>query len=232
MRILTSIALVFLAFSSYATTVEEVLTKVKDAQSNTKELAYRSTYQLFKGHKSNEVHTSYEGYLYRKGKQVYQRIDDVEFIYGEDYYLHVSHREKAMMLDVQQKAIQVETDIQQLLAQCSEKELRDKEDYYEIVLWYKHAANSPFGVVKLRVEKESFSIRRMDLYYSHLQDFSVDYKQQDLQRPHLRILFDEVNPDKETKGLFDFSKYLHKKQNKLIPAGSCSGYELIDNRIK
>lgn len=232
MKSIQFFCVLFIASYSFGGQVEDIIKKMRSNFLEVKALEYSSTYELFKGHKSTSVHTSYQGYFYRDEKHVYQKIKNTEFVYGSDFFLKISHDQKALSLDLAQENINREIDLSTIFNFCIEKTAVEKEKYYSITLKYKHGSPTPFGVVKMRIDKKSFQILQLDLYYRNSQNFSDSFRQTDMAQPHLRILFGEIKMvEKPRKELFEYSNYIGKKADMLYPTGECKGYELIDNRI-
>ncbi len=218
---------------SFGMNVEEVLKQVRENYTNVDQLEYFSTFELYKGHMTGSIHSSYSGYTYRKGSEVYQKIDQTEFIYGANYFLKISHKEKKVMLDLPQKNINMDIDPTVFLKNCSEKHLEDKGKYYSITLKYSYGGESPFGEVKMRVNKKNFDVLQLDFYYATQRDFSEDFRVKDFDRPHLKIKFEKMTRKPKTKNeFFDLEKYVINLNNLLSTTNYCNGYELIDNRVK
>lgn len=222
---------VFLSFSVKAVDLNTVMEKVKAVYSQ-KNMSYTTKYSLYKGHKSTTVHSSYEGEIYAYNSLLYQKIGKSEFLYGSDYFLHISHEEKAMVLGEPQKTMQQQVDLSQVLAECKNSEIIDKGDYYKIAFFMKTTSGIPCSVVKIRVDKKNYTLLRMDLYYSYFEDYSEEFGEVDMHQPHIKIEFGKVNFNpSERKELFELSQYLTQSNSVYTPTGTCKGYELIDQRI-
>ena len=232
MRTLLLFTLLFTFSNAFAGEVEDLIKKMQAGFSQAKTLEYTCVYELFKGHKGTEIHSAYNGYVCRMDKMVYQKIKNTEFVYGSDYFLKISHEEKALSLDFAQNNIIREVDMSTIFEHCEEKEVKILDNYFAITLKYKYGSPSPFRVVKMRMDKKTFQLLQLDLYYTNSQDFSSTPGRPEMAQPHLRIRFSTMKTGLEVKKeLFEFSKYIETKNQMLIPAGSCKGYELIDNRI-
>ena len=198
----------------------------------TEKLAYKCTYSLFRGHTSDVAHQSYEGYVYRQGELLYQQTDQTELIYGKDFFLRINHEEQAMELNAAQQAPPATMNTDQALKECSEVLLEDKGAYYEIKLVIKNTSSLPFSQILMRIGKKNYHLEQLDMYYTTVQDFSTDGKQ-DLQLSHLRIAFGALDTAPESRpALFTTASYLKQDGDALVPVGACTGYELIDNRLK
>lgn len=229
--IILIITLTFSGFS-FSITPEEVIEKMQKVQNASKQLSFSSTFELFKGHKSTEVHSSYTGEFYRNEEGTYQKIKNTEFIYGNDYFLQVSHGEKAMVLGRAQENINQQVDVSELLKSTKELKLNEESGTYEVVILYDTDKPTVFSVVKCKINTKTFHLEQIDLYYRMAQDFSTSFGKKDMHSPHLRIKMKNIKSDDsiERPELLKLSTYITKKNKVLIPTGSCSGYELIDNR--
>lgn len=233
MKTISILFCLLFSFASQAIEVEELIRQVKETYQKAPKIEYTSKYELFKGHYSEQVHTSYDGYIYRDGKQVYQKIKQTEFIYGADFFLQINHEEKAIALDLAQQNISREVELDEVLKNCKEQKVEEKETYYLVTLVYNAIAETPFSSVKIKIDKRSKHLLQLDLYYTINQDFSTDFKSPDLAQPHLRISLSNINMHpKKKEELLAFSSYLKTTDNLLKPTAQCNGYELIDNRLK
>jgi hypothetical protein len=224
--------ILFLLFASscYGADVTSVLKKVQEVYGSGN-MSYSTKYSLFKGHKSTVVHTSYEGEVYSYNKEIYQKIGPSEFIYGSDYFLHVSHEEKAMILGSAQQTMQQEVDLSQVLNECKSSELVEQGEYYKLTFRMKQMSGVPCSVILVYVNKKDYTLHRMDLYYNYFEDYSEEFGEKDMHQPHLKIEFTSMNlKPKERKDLFVRSNYLKEQNSALTPTGACLGYELIDQR--
>jgi len=224
--------LLFVCQYAVALEAKDVIAKMQKVYNKEAHLEYDCTYELFKGHKSNTVETSYKGFVYRNKTNVYQKIDQTEFVYASDFFLQINHEEKAVVLGLAQRTVNLDVDMNTALKECSKLEMELKDGYYSITMLIKHTSSLPFSVVKLRIDKDKYFLERLDLYYSSVQDFSEDSKTIDEAQPHLRISFKEPKLNPKTKNsYFTLSTYFKTEDKRLTPVGIITGYELIDNRI-
>ncbi len=233
-RYIVLFAIVFLTHSVlFAQDVDVVLKKIKEKYASLEKVEYTTHYQLFKGHNGTQVKDSYEGYVYRNGKSVYQKIGETEFVYGADYYLHISHKEKALVLDLAQQNINLEIDLKQALQGCKNKTIEEEGNHYIIQLEYQDYGNHPYSKIRMKVRKSDYLLSNLGLYYKGSQDFSNDRNKTDYAQPYLNIEFSKISTKpRDKKELFEFSNYISSNNGMLNPSGDCVGYELIDNRVK
>lgn len=216
----------------FSMTAEEVLSRLKNNYSNVSRIEYKTVYELFKTHSSSEIVSSYNGYVYREGNLMYQKIHNTEFVYGADFSLKINSDEKAMQLSRRQQTLDLELNLDETLQHCKEKSVKEMDGYYSVTLTLKPTSAVPLSVMKLRVDKKDFRLLQLDLYYSVHQDFSTDYRVQDLQRPHLRIRFTKITfSPSDNKSLFKLERYIEKRRNYLYPAADYKDYTLTDLRI-
>lgn len=215
-----------------AISVEDLIKKVNGNYENAARISYNATYELYRGHSTTSVHTSYQGFVYKSGNQVYQKIDQTETISSKDFFLKISHSQKAMELDLPINATQNELDLSAVLQNCKEKSVEDKGDFYRVKLVYNAISQTPISVLYFRVRKSDFALLQMDMYYASMQDFSETRGVTDMAKPHMKIRFKDISTSPEVQSeLFSLSNYLKKENNFLNPTGSCQGYHLIDNRL-
>lgn len=232
-RIVLSVIGLLFATGAMSQHVDDILNRLREKYQQVERIEYTTVYELFKGHKSPEIVSSYSGYVYRDKKQMYQKIHSTEFVYGSDYFIKTNSDEKAIVLDKKQQLLGLEIDLDAVLKECREKKLKNEgDDHYTIVLALKAESQVPLSMVKLQVDKKNYTLKQLDLYYSTNEDFSADFRKTDLHQPHLRIRFQQVvlNPNKKDE-LFVFSRYLQTVRGTHSPTDRYKGYKLIDNRI-
>ena len=230
----TAFFLLTLIFSipSFSMNAKELIGKMQKNYNDKSHIEYSCTYELFKGHKSDVVEESYKGFFYRNKANVYQKIDETEFVYSSDFFLQISHSEKMISLGQSQKLVNTTVDLDLALKYCSKTGVEEKEGYYAVTLTIKNTADLPFSVVKMRIDKKHFFLERLDIYYSESIDFSQEYNKNDQERPHLKITFNE--PKLNPKGLnyFEFDRYFSKSSSGILKLReNYSGYILVDNRL-
>tara|TARA_R110002096_G_scaffold399596_1_gene596030 strand:- start:395 stop:1096 length:702 start_codon:yes stop_codon:yes gene_type:complete len=233
MRFLCLLSILFLSSIATAIDVNDILQKVRANYSDSKSIEYYTSYALFKGHYSKTIHSEYNGYVYKYKNEIYQKINKTEFIYGKDFFLQISHSEKAVLLDGLQKNINTAVDLDQVLKKCKSKKVIENEGYYEVTLTYPDGSSSPFSHVRMRISKKKYYLTQLDLFYIRMQNFSTSYRKKDLAQSHLRITFTKTKINlKGRKKIVDFENYITILNKFLTPKGVCLGYELIDNRLK
>ena len=213
-----------------AQTVDEVLAKMHTNYTDAKQLEYKATYELFRGHTSNEPHTVFAGYGLRDNNRAYQKIDQTVFVYTPEYTLKVNKEEKAMIISKPTaQQLLSEVDLKAVLSECKSKKVEASDDFYTVVLYVKDESSLPISLVKLKIDRKKYHLLRLDVYYTDHIDFSDTYSKVDYQAPHMRITFNEVNTHpKINEELFSLERYLKKTANGYIPTGSYAEYELGD----
>ncbi len=227
-------ALILIVFSLSAVVhgadLKGVLAKMKENQKSN--LSYSMTYQLFKGHKSAMLHSSYDGEVYSFDGNSYKRINHTEMISTNEFNVKIDKDEKVMVLSAT-AILEQEVDVDQALKECSKSVLIEKDDYYHLVFRFNTTSSIPCTAIKIRVDKKTYQVLQLDLFYSTFQDFSTNWKKQDLHQAHLKILFSNIKVSpKEHPEVFKQSTYLSVTNSILSPNGDYKGYELIDNRIQ
>jgi hypothetical protein len=196
-----------------------------------KNVSYSTKYELYKGHKATKIHSFYTGEVLSQDGNVYQKIDKTEFIYTEDFSVKINSGEKALVVLAGQTNINPELNLELALKECSSSKLVDKGSYYSIEMTMNPMSSLQCSVIQLRVDKANFTLQQIDVYYSFLQDFSVVYTEQDLNQPHMKIKFTNMNLNASTKtGLFSQSSYYSIDNRTLKAIGKYATYTLHDNR--
>lgn len=232
MKILSLCVCILICSGVFSMEPREVIRKMQQVYKDLTSYEYTCRYELFKGHKSTEVADAYDGKFCRSKAGYYQQIGQAEFVYAESFFLKVNHSEKAVALNLPQKNVQQQADLEQALKHCSEIKLEDNDTYYTVILKISNTSLVPYSLIRVRISKSDYHLLRLDLYYTDMKDFSSVRNKPDMEQPHLRITFGELNKKpKSTNHLFSQSTYLKTVNNMLIPTGRCEGYSLIDKRI-
>ncbi len=220
-----------ISFNSWEMEARELINKMNEVYKKKTKLEYFCTYELFKGHKSKEIDNSYEGYIYKNNKNIYQKINTTEFIYTSEFYLKVNHSEQIMELNAAQKNVNVQTDVDGILKECSEIKLETKNGKYQLIFYFKDNIKYPYSLVKLSLDKKTYMINQLDFYYSSNQDFSKDDKKNDFHQGHLRITFSKYKEKpEELVDFFSLKRYLEVNNKVLTPVGDYKNYALVDKR--
>jgi outer membrane lipoprotein-sorting protein len=232
MKQLLFLLILLLANSSFGMSVTELIRKMQQVYSDKSTFEYHCTYELFKGHKSDVVEESYKGYVYRDKSEVYQKIDETEFVYANAFFLQISNSEKMISLGQPQKLINTNVDLNSALKNCSKTQLEEKDGYYAVTLIIKNSSDLPFSVIKMRIDKKKYYLERLDIYYSDLTDFSDEFNKKDEEKSHLKITFDAPKFNPKQVNYFVLDKYLTRSNSGTLSLiDKYSTYQLIDNRL-
>lgn len=232
MKQLVFLLVLLFSNSLFGMGVTELIQKMQQVYNDKSTFEYHCTYELFKGHKSDLVEESYKGYVYRNKSEVYQKIDETEFVYAADFFLQISNSEKLISLAQPQKLITTNVDLNSALKNCSKTQLEEKDGYYAITLIIKNSSDLPFSVIKMRIDKKKYYLERLDLYYTDLMDFSKENNKKDEDRSHLKITFDSPKFNLKQVNYFVLDRYITKSNSGILSLiDKYSTYHLIDNRL-
>lgn len=230
--IITCICLIGVKNITFAIDSKEILKKMTQVYEQTQVYELHNRYELFKGHKSDLVVESYEGYLCKDKSNAYQKIDQTEMVMTSSFCLQISHAEKKMVLMKGQAFHNNEVDFEKAIKECKEIKSEEQGKYYMITLLIKNTSQLPFSVVKVKIRKSDYHIIQLDLYYAETQDFSKNPNKTDLDKPHMRVSYTKFDKKMNVdKSRFAFETYFKTINTMIKPIGSIAQYELIDNRI-
>lgn len=211
---------------------KEVLQKMAAVYEKSSNYEVKQRYELFKGEKGSKVEYSYDG-IFRKNKgNVYQKIDQTEFIVTNDFCLKISHSENIVELSKGDVYNNKDFDFEKTLKECKEVKLEETEKNYYLTLHLKQSSQVPYTRIELKINKSNFHLIQLDLYYWHQEDFSEDVKKKDMHTPHMRVYYLEFNRNKIPSEIFEFTHYFEKKGHFIKLKGELEKYELIDQRNK
>jgi hypothetical protein len=217
----------------FAQDVQTVVARMQQVYSGAESLSYKSTYTLYKGSAITAPVSTYEGYIYRQGKELYQKIDQSAYIYGTDFFLKINYGEEAIEIEPAQASLQTDIDLEVALKVCSASRITETRDHYLVTLIYDQQSGIPFSSVLLRISRQDFTLQQLDLFYANAQDFSGSSKEPDLNLPHLQITFSDLqlNPGPQPE-LLQLSSYIETISGALQPKVPFETYSLNDNRLK
>ena len=231
-RLLILFCLIF-SMPLLAMDARELVRKMNDRYLSLNEFEVYSVYELFKGHKSNEAVSSYKGYYQKTSLGLYQKIDETESIAGNDFFLMVSGKEKMMVLESPKKMGFNEINFNESFSQSKETVVKEKDGNYIVLIYLKANANLGLSLLKLTIDKKTFQLHMLDMYYSDEMNFSESIREPDYAQAHLRISYSKFSKRvKEMKERFVFGEYFTQSSNKLVPAENYKEFEFIDNRKK
>jgi hypothetical protein len=232
MKLIICLIIPFIPLIGLSLDVKSILGKMRKVYESSKNIEYSTTYDLIKGHKTNDIATSYNGYFYKQGKQVYQKIDQTEFVYFKDYFFKINHKEKAAVIEKAQQYEYYNSSIDNVISECSKINIEENEGFVTLIFYIKNTSSIPYSVIRLKLDADKYYIKQIDFYYSNDQDFSTKRDVIDKHKPHLRIKFlkTNLNPDVQKKYFKEESyfKTSHKKYFELKE--EWKNYEFIDNR--
>lgn len=221
------------SFSSvtFSMDVKTLLNKVQEKHKG--RLSSDIKYEIFKGHSSSVPSSSQIGFFVSRDGLAYQKINQSEFIYGKDFSLQISHREKIMVLSQASKLNYGNVDFALIEKESSSQKLEEKDGFYFITIILKATSVVPCSKIIYKINKKKYYLVQADFYYSVQEDFATKFNETDLHYPHLRISFSNIDITPNwNEELTNFSTYFSTVQNIIKPKGRLVNYRLIDQRLK
>jgi hypothetical protein len=232
MKLIFCLIISFLPFIGLSLDVKSIMAKMRKVYEGSKNIEYSTTYDLMKGHKTNVVHSTYNGYFYKLGDLAYQKIDQTEFVYFKDYFFKINHKEKAAIIEKAQQFEYYNSSIDNVISECSKINIEESEGFTTIIFFIKNTSSIPFSIIRLKLDADKFYIKQLDFYYTNQQDFSTKRNVVDKEKPHLRIKFIKTNfKPSVKKKYFNEQTYFKSPQKKYFELKEeWKNYEFIDNR--
>ncbi|AWM12417.1 hypothetical protein NHF50_00170 [Flavobacterium sp. NRK F10] len=213
-----------------AQTVQEVLNNVNKEYTKALPLNYSVKYNLYKNKDSKKITESYSGIFKKNEKnEIYQKIDEVEFIWNNNFCLKVIHPDKLMTLTSSQPIITGEIDMKSLEQFCKVKTFYKKGDSWELTLEPNQFSGLPYSKMVIWIDKRYF-IKKQLFYYNTGIDFSSDYRKQDISLPVLEIIYSDFSRNSVPNDLFDVKKYIAVTKDNIIVTEKYKEYYLEDQR--
>lgn len=230
MNRLLIIAVICISTFSYSQSVDEVLKKVAQEYSDTKPLQFNTKYNLYKNSSQKKVFESYVGQFKKNEKnEVYQKIDQTEFIWNKNICLKVVHPDKLMNLTISQPLEMKSFDIASLKEWCDVKSFVDRKSHWELTLTTKAFSSLPYSKIVIHIGKNYF-IQKQLFYYNSAVDFSTDYRIQNLDYPVLEIINSNFTRKNELSTHFDINKFIEEKNRVIKASKEFQSYIIEDHR--
>ena len=229
--------LLFVCFSIFTVSIVaqkpiDIVKKMMAVYDKTNSYAVDMKYNLYKGVSSGVVEESYNGFLYKNKKNIYQKISETDFILTPSFCAKVVHSEKVVELLTGQESPSQELDIKTILKECSSFTSVEQENYYLITMVISHVSQIEFEKVLLKIYKKNMHLAQVDLFYSVQQNFSKNPNKPELQKPHLRILYSNFTTSpKISNSVFEYDTYFKVNKTIITLSKQFEKYEFIDSRI-
>lgn len=224
------LVLIFVSHFLGAQTVQEVLNNVNKEYSKKMPLSYKVKYNLYKSKEQDKIYESYNGFFKKNEKnEIYQKIDQTELLWNNNFCLKVIHPDKLMTLSFSQPISTGEINMNDLYQFCSVKSFNKKKDLWELTLEPKAFSGLPYSKIVVWIDKKYF-IKKQLFYYNTGINFSGDYKKQDVNLPVLEILYSDYNRNAIENSFFNISQYLTISKDKITVSDRYKGYILDDQR--
>ena len=232
-RQLCILAILIATVNIYSQSKEELLKKVVNNYAPSVKLQFTSVYNLYKSYNDKFVQQSYTGCFSRNGAgSVYAKIHNTEFYWNKNVTAKISHDEKIIQVfDPLSPLVitQPDNDLKKLLSEFKHGYFKDHKTYYELELLSKSTSSLPFSRVILQIGKDFFLIKQV-FFYSQGHNFSKDYRNPDIQKPRLEILYSKPTSKEESVSIYSTDQFFTITKKRLNLAGRYSAYEILDQR--
>ena len=229
-KIFISFVLICFTSLTYSQSIDEVLKRVATEYSNSKPLQFNTKYNLYKNNKQKLVFESYIGeYKKNEKNEVYQKIDETEFIWNKNICLKIVHPDKLINITLSQPVEMKNFDIQSLKEICDIKSFTDKKVYWELILTTKAFSILPYSKIIIHIGKNYF-IQKQLFYYNTAIDFSSNHRKQELEYPVLEILYSNINRKQISNIFFNINKYIEEKNKNIKATKAFQSYTIEDHR--
>lgn len=224
------VLLLVTAIGSYAQNAEDILKKVNDLYGSESSLQYQMRYNLYKNTSSKQVYESYQG-VFKKNKnnQIYQKIDQTEFIWNNQTCLTVFNPEKTMVISLCAKISTDSFDLKTLSEYCKVTGITDKKTHWELELTSTPFSGLSYSKMILTIGKDYY-IKRQLFYLNSMVDFSQELHKSDLHLPVLEIIHSGRSTQAPDEKFFDFKRYFTQTSQGFKPSTAYVGYEIEDQR--
>lgn len=216
---------------SFAESGVAFLERVRANYDDLNSLSIEMKYDLYKGHKGNQLTESYTSFYGRSGKDSYRKIGSVEFINNDDYAIQVNHQDKMILVSDPSKNELFDPSLEDALRFCSSVNIESNSTGQLIHLIIKQKVDLPFSRLEIQVDKKLF-VTSIVFYYSTQMNFSGNYQNPQMDFPRLEVTYENLSRKwKDTDQKLESSGYLKIQDRNILPADLLSGYNVL-NLIK
>jgi outer membrane lipoprotein-sorting protein len=226
--------LVFLfSFCGYSQEeAKQVLEKFKKHYFSLENYQANVAYKIYKGHESKVPYEISKGVYFKKGDNLYSKINEVEIINTINHYLKVNHQEKAVLLaNGSKKPKNVnEFNIEELLKYLDIDSFKQTDLSWEIVLKSKPITQLPFSSLKIVIDKKTLNLKKQVFFYFRKMDFSKQLKKTDNAQVKLEVNYSnyKLNSFSVSDYVFNIKRYLKKTKDTYIGVNICKKYQIIN----
>lgn len=229
-KILIIFLLFFCSTIGFTQTVEQVLSLVSKEYSKKEYLQFSTKYNLYKNKENKKSYESYNG-IFKKNKknEIYQKIDQVEILWNNNYSLKVNHPDKYITLSLSQPVTTGEIDFKELADYCKIKSFKKNGNTWELQLEPQAFSSLPYSKIVITINSKYFITKQL-FYYNTPIDFSSDYRNQKLDYPVLEIINSNFNRGVISDAYFNVKKYVTEVKNTIKVSNEFNTYTLEDLR--
>jgi hypothetical protein len=208
----------------------DVIKKVNDTYAQSKSFQIITRYDYFANYTTLEVKETKEGILKKDGKQVYNKVGDLERLETKKLKIIANNEEKLLVVqpnqDIEaQSGYIMDMELEKILAQAKDIRLEDKGTYWFISI---ASAVDEITQINIAVEKNIYFISKVIIYYRN--PIKIDEEDNDGldEIPRLEITYKVDFKPKFSKNDFSENKYIKSRGNKKQPSDDFKDYQFID----
>jgi hypothetical protein len=217
----------------------EDFTKVNSNLLAAKNLLIETEYRVYPNHSSKQAKEISHGVLKQKGDKIYQSISTLQSLVNEKISIHIDTSDKILVLADpinidEQKKQALQFDLKDMLDKCKSVTYREEKKGVGIYqLEYKEDINTEFDRCEIFIDKKTFFVTKLIIYYNHVLDSDDDILEGKEESPRLEITFTKIDASPKFKdSIFDEDRFIERKGGKILAASAYKDFKIIDNRYK
>lgn len=211
-------------------TPKKWLEKIRDKYQHMESVDMLMQYQLYKGHNSNTMHSSYDVIYKRNGNHFYQKIANYEVIVNEDYSITIHHENGLIIVSNPAKIELFDVNIENSLKQCQNIDISYSRKSVQVSMFMHQKSNLPFARIDVFANKNS-ELEKIVLYYSHQTNFSDSYFNPEYDKARLEIHYLSAKPQwKDQNNILNTETYFSVENMKIITTDLFKNYQVLDYR--
>ncbi len=207
--------------------------KVNSLYAATPSYSLDMQYSVFDSHAGGNLVEQKAGKYIKHGDMSYSRLLEIETIVNPRRTITVNHEDRFIVISDTKKMelSPLQTDVQNLLAQCSHIKVQDlgtSERHYTF-LFSEEEEEAEFSQIDMVINLKDYSIKKMVLYYNQQLPLTENDYYAKAKKPRLEITYQAFVPlTSVNASLFAETAYVSEANAVYKGKGKCASYEVIN----
>lgn len=188
------------------------------------------SYMLCPTATSNQIVEKYKGYLAKKNKGGYVKIDKTEFITDEKNSLKIDNESKLIQMNSKEASKNEDLfyDIKKYLTNFSNFTLTSNDNEWICTMTTPAVTFIPYTKVVIFIDKKSNSITKEVFYLIVKNKYKAPNGEMKNDYPRIEISMKNFTSKIKNEELFKIGHYINSKHGKIFPIGTYKSYKIVE----